>query len=143
MLLGLLRLSREKLSEANFWSFLPLFISSIGFALFYVLDEEKIENLDFKWRLKERQKVVENAKKSGKTGIQNLNYTLPLADKNRVYIQKCLHDDTKFQVKFYIIKGYLEQDGAWLYAECYDENDPKFSRAKIKRIAPNWYKIID
>jgi hypothetical protein len=50
LLIPLINLCVQKIQTSNFWSLFPLIILCIGTLLFFQLDDEIIENLDFRLR---------------------------------------------------------------------------------------------
>jgi hypothetical protein len=143
LMIPLINLCCQKIYSSNFWSLLPLMILFLSAFIFFQLDDDTIENLDFKFRLKERTKIVETLRRNGKTGKIKLDdYFIPIADFNEIIIEKC-PGDSKVEVKFPIDRGFvLEYFSDWIYTDCYDIHDPFFKSGEVIKMSDKWYKVV-
>jgi hypothetical protein len=143
LMIPLINLCIQKIYPSNFWSLLPLMISLLSVVIFFLIDDEIIENLDFRFRLKERMKIVELIRINGKTGkIKLNNYFIPIADFNEIFVEKC-PDQAKIEVKFPIDRGFvLEYFSDWIYTDCYDIHDPFFKSGEVIKMSDKWYKVV-
>jgi hypothetical protein len=143
LMVPLINLCIQKIYPSNFWSLLPLTILLFSVFIFFQFNDEIIENLDFKFRLKERIKIVEMIRENGQTGkIKLENYFIPIADFNEIIVEKC-PSKSNIEVKFPIDRGFiLEYYSDWIYTDCYDISDPFFTSGQVTKMTDNWYKVV-
>lgn len=118
-------------------------ITTLSFGL------DNMENLDWKFRLKDREAIVERALKGAfKDNRVKLNYFPPISNGgNEVFIDK--GPNGSLTVTFYIDRGFLDHYAAFIYTtdsskiRAFDARIQSVQRETNKKIKDNWYRIAE
>ncbi len=111
-----------------------------------------MEEIDWKWRLREREAIVEKIKngqiklEGNHTLVQMSNFPSISNGGNEIFVQS--HEDGTFTIEFWIDRGFLDNSSQFVYSnnlerqKRFEENILYYNEPRLyRKLKDNWYRL--